>query len=88
MEIKNGKAIVRGQFVNGAKSNFAYTAGNFTDLADPVLRPLFEDNVNYSKNLNGTTLMYYTDDEGNIKRFSSSSSIKIYSDIIQKPSDK
>ncbi|WP_152397803.1 copper amine oxidase N-terminal domain-containing protein [Paenibacillus cellulositrophicus] len=84
VEIKDGKAVVRGQFVYGARSDFAYTAGNITDLADPVLRPLFEDNVNYSKNLNGTTSTYYTDDEGNPKRFSSSNSIKTYSDIIQK----
>ncbi|BBH23760.1 hypothetical protein Back11_51050 [Paenibacillus baekrokdamisoli] len=84
VEIKDGKAIVLGQYVIGDRSNFAVKAGNITEknTADPVLAP-FISGVTFSFESNDTSQTNYHDSETGLNG-SFTSSVKVYSDIIQK----
>ncbi|OAB26804.1 hypothetical protein PMSD_24715 [Paenibacillus macquariensis subsp. defensor] len=85
VEIKDGKAYVSAQYVEGDRSNFAYKAGNIsgTNTAEPVFEPFILNPVYFSlnqKDLTTSSTSYFEGEEYK----QSVSSIKVYSDIIQK----
>ena len=85
VEIKDGKAYVSAQYVEGDRSNFAFKVGNITgtNTSDPVLEPFRINPVYFSlnlKDLKTSSTGYYEGEE--YKQFVNS--VKVYSDIIQK----
>jgi hypothetical protein len=87
VEIKDSMAIVVGQYVLGARSEFAYKAGNITgkDSSDPILKPYLFNIAVFSKN-GSTGEAFYTDQDGTTQGNSKKPIVK-YSDIIQKLPD-
>lgn len=84
VEIKEGKAVLVAQYVDGGRSTFSHKAGNIERYGDPVMRKFYDPEnkpVYFGENPDQTATTLYFEGETQ-KRFTSP--IKVYSDIIQK----
>ncbi|WP_334074158.1 MULTISPECIES: copper amine oxidase N-terminal domain-containing protein [Paenibacillus] len=82
IEIKDGKAILAGQWIQSPQGNeYLGTAGTVFLLSDPALEPLIQTGVKFSRTGNGITTDYWQ--EGR-KEGTFTSPYKVYSDFIQR----
>jgi len=82
VEIKDGKAILVGQWIQSPQGNeYLGTAGTVFLLSDPALEPLIQTGVKFSRTGNEITTDYWQDGG---KEATFTSSYKGYSDFIQR----